>query len=480
MGNKFRHYIQLLLVTVLSATSVVVLAQDSLHLDSDLPVLSLGDCISLALESSPTILVSQERQVIAGKEITSAYGQFLPTISLSGSYQKSDRTDFDVQDYDYLPRTDYTFDSAGDSTAWIGQMAVPGGFSDKDISTTYKTLSGNADLNLFAGFSKFSTLSSAKNNLKAAEASAGYTRQLIVENVISAYYNLLRYHELLKVAAETRDQAAKELERTETYFRLGSAAKSDVLQQRVRLENTKLDVVVSDNNVKKAFVDLAYNMNRPLASGFIIDDSVLHTDFVVEDLNSLYEEALLQRLDLESSKHSLEAKNNDVTTATSGYLPRLDVFANYSRSDNESPYKFGSQVSSSTAYGARVSWNIFDKFQTWTRRGQAQANARIAEYEYDQARMNVQVEIRQLFNSLVEARERANVSRETIVQSEEELRLAQERFRVGAGTTLDVIVAQVNLANSRGQEVQAMCDFLIGEAKMNRAVGRINAGDLIK
>ena len=66
----------------------------------------------------------------------------------------------------------------------------------------------------------------------------------------------------------------------------------------------------------------------------------------------------------------------------------------------------------------------------------------------------MQVEIRQLHNTMVEARERANVSRETITQSEEELRLAQERFRVGAGTTLDIIVAQANLANARAQEVQ--------------------------
>ena len=75
----------------------------------------------------------------------------------------------------------------------------------------------------------------------------------------------------------------------------------------------------------------------------------------------------------------------------------------------------------------------------------------------------------------LEARERANVSQETIIQSEEELRLARERFRVGAGTTLDVIVAQANLANSRAQEVQAMCDFLIAETMLYRAVGRTNA-----
>jgi outer membrane protein TolC len=279
---------------------------------------------------------------------------------------------------------------------------------------------------------------------------------------------------LHEVADETRDQAAKELERTETYFRLGSAAKSDVLQQRVNLENRRLDVVIAGNNVKKAFADLAYAMNRPMAAGFDVDRGALVTDYEVEDVNALYQEALAHRLDLESREYTLEARNKDVTSAGANMWPSLDLFVRYDLSENDSPYKFGSQKSSNMAYGYSVSWNIFDRLQVWTQRSQAKANARIAAYELDQARLNVQVEIRQLHNQLVEASERAAVSRETIEQSLEELRLAQERFRVGAGTTLDVIVAQANLANSRAQEVGAMCDFLIAETMMNRAVGRIS------
>ena len=42
---------------------------------------------------------------------------------------------------------------------------------------------------------------------------------------------------------------------------------------------------------------------------------------------------------------------------------------------------------------------------------------------------------------------------------------------MGAGTTLDIITAQVNLANSKATEVQAMCDFLIGQAKLDRGRG---------
>jgi outer membrane protein len=445
-------------------------AQETVNPDSDLPVLSLDQCIDLALEGSPTLLISKEREEIASQSVKEAYGAFLPDLSLSRDWGKSKRTDFDNPVYG--PGSFPMIDSNND-TLWFTTSVPTGEVADEVAKSEFGTWGASANLNVFNGFSKFSTLNANKSQLRANEATTGYNKELVIEEVTSAYYNLLRYLRLLQVAIETRDQALQELERTETYFRLGSTAKSDVLQQRVRVENTRLDVVIADNNVKKAFTDLAYAMNRPLASAFMVDKSVLTTDFALETVTDLYAEALANRLDLVSNEHSLEARNSDVTTASAALYPSVNLFGRFTRSNNESEYRFGSQINESFNYGYSVNWNIFDRMRSWTGRSKAKANVRIAQYELEQAKMNIQVEVRQLQISMVEAAARAGVSRETIVQSQEELRLAQERFRVGAGTTLDVIVAQVNLANSRAQEVQAMCDFLIAKSKMDRAVGRV-------
>ncbi len=58
-----------------------------------------------------------------------------------------------------------------------------------------------------------------------------------------------------------------------------------------------------------------------------------------------------------------------MTTASSGFWPRVDLFVNYSRSDDESPYKFGAQTSDNTSFGYQVNWNVFDRLQTLTGRG---------------------------------------------------------------------------------------------------------------
>ena len=77
-----------------------VSAQESPAPDKDVPVLSIAECVNIALGGSPSLAISQERSYAAGQDVTAAWGAFLPDISLARSWQKSERTDFDVQQYD--------------------------------------------------------------------------------------------------------------------------------------------------------------------------------------------------------------------------------------------------------------------------------------------------------------------------------------------------------------------------------------------
>ena len=435
-------------------------------------ILTLEQCVHIALKDNATLLVAAARADAAAKGVLRAKGAFLPSLSLSRTYNKSTRNDFDTEEM--ALGTMQIVDSGGDTFDYPTSVAT-GNLIDLETKSTYQDYSANVNFNVFSGFSKFSTLGAAQHDLEAARNTTLYNRELVVQYVATAYYNLLRYERLREVAVETRDQAARELERTETYFRLGSAAKSDVLQAKVRLEQTNLDLLIAENQVAQAFADLAYAMNRPLAERFQIDRSSLETDFELELVADLYAEALQKRLDLRAKEEELTARRKDITTASSSLLPRLDLFWRYSRYKNESPFRFGAQESDNTAYGYQVNWDIFDRLSTIAGRSQAKANARVAEYSLDQSRLDAQLEIRRLHNSLTQARESAALSRQTIESSKEELRLAQERFRVGAGTTLDRITAEVNLAVARADEVRAVCDFLINKVALERAVGRLSA-----
>jgi outer membrane protein len=441
-------------VSVLLVVVALVLAMSSsvAFADDSVPVYNLEQCISNALVSSNRLAISQQQVLSAQSGLNRAKGAFLPDLSFSRQSSSSQRTDFDYQAF--------------------AQGQPVGDPFDNDSESNYSSNSVNSNLVIFQGMNRFGALKSAENTLNSAEYDEKYMRQLVVENTSTAYFDLLRYKELEVVAKDSQDLAKKELEKAETLHRIGSAAKSDVLQAKVRFEQTQLDYLRAKNSVKQAFAQLAYTMNMPLIKKFDIDRSILEETYGHEELSELYDLALDNRFDLQSLRFLVEAKKGDITSASSGFFPSLSLFSSYSRSVNESEFRWGAQESDNFSYGYQISWNLFDRFQSFSSRSQAKASKRIAEYNLSQAELDIQLEVRQLFNALSEASERLQLSNQTIESTKEELRLASERFKVGAGTMLEKISAQVNLTSAKADKVQAKCDILINSVKLDRAIGR--------
>jgi outer membrane protein len=119
-----------------------------------------------------------------------------------------------------------------------------------------------------------------------------------------------------------------------------------------------------------------------------------------------------------------------------------------------------------------LSLNIFDRFQTSSSVRIAKADARIAEYNLEKAKLDAANQIRTLVLTITQARERISVASETVEQANEDLRLAEERYRVGAGTMLETIDAQVALTQAKAEVIQGKCDFLIATADLAVATGK--------
>ena len=71
-----------------------------------------------------------------------------------------------------------------------------------------------------------------------------------------------------------------------------------------------------------------------------------------------------------------------------------------------------------------------------------------------------------------ESIERVAVATETVEQAQEDVRLAEERYRVGAGTMLETIAAQVSLTQAKADVIRGKCDYLVAVADLDRATGR--------
>lgn len=425
---------------------------------------TLAECLEVGEVASLNLAGYEEDLGVAATNKTAAWMQWLPTLSVSANWQRSERTDRDVPQFGLVPNPVPPPDS----------VSVQVGTADEISRFRSDGQRINADWTVFNGFDRIYEGRQAGAAYQSVEAGYEYQRRLVRQNISDAYYDLQRAYARVEVAQEAEELAAQELERTETYFELGISTKSDVLQAKVRHQQTKLDVVRERTGERRAFITLAYAMNIPGAATFRVSEELPAVDRVeVRTLESLLQQADEQRLDITAAEFDLSASEAAVGRARSGYYPQVSIFGSYNRSSSDSPQslRFGAQKNWSVAWGIQGSWSIFDGWRREQRYRQAVAAKRKAEYGLRQTRLEVELQVTNIYSNLIDAVESYEVTSFSVEQSEEDLRLAEERFRVGAGTQLDVITAQVNLATARRDRIDAQVNYAKFLNQMRRAIG---------
>lgn len=412
-------------------------------------ILSLDDCIGIALENNPEIGIAEEGYRRAQSTLLLNYGGLLPRLS----------ADFSTGHRFYGPSS-VQFDAQG-------RPVVQDGFDYEDYSFRI-----SSDIVLFDGGGTINQIRSAMSGRDASKEDLRYNKDLITARVIRAYYDLVRSTMLQRVQEEALDQAKKSLERTEALLEVGSATRADVLKARVLHSNTRLNMIKARNAVVLAREDLVSLLSVTESGTFDVDTSMTIT-YNDPDIDAEIRFALENRPDLKSLQYGIKSASAGVAAAKSGWLPTVGASFGFGWNDREMAdnLNFFKEEYMWSVIGY-VSFNLFDRFATSANVRSAKADQRIAQYSLKNAKLLAIREIKSLVFMLRESRERISVATETVEQAMEDVRLADERYRVGAGTMLETIDAQVALTQAKADVIDAKCDYLIAVADIARATGR--------
>jgi outer membrane protein TolC len=83
----------------------------------------------------------------------------------------------------------------------------------------------------------------------------------------------------------------------------------------------------------------------------------------------------------------------------------------------------------------------------------------------------IELNVRTQYSQFIEATEVLESQKKVQEQAEETLRLAAARSSAGTGTQLDVLSAQTSLTEARSTQVQALHDYDVARARLERAMG---------
>ena len=188
------------------------------------------------------------------------------------------------------------------------------------------------------------------------------------------------------------------------------------------------------------------------------------------DLPAALARAMEKRPELAALRKARALRREDLVSAKSAYKPGAELFGGYQW--QSLPYENNlSRDLSGWIAGAQVSWSIFDGQLTHGKVMEAKAHYERAQLDIDESARQIELEARTAHSNFIEAREVLESQKMVQEQAQEALRLAEARLAAGTGTQLDVLDAQTALTQARTTQAQALHDYSVARARLQRALG---------
>ena len=122
--------------------------------------------------------------------------------------------------------------------------------------------------------------------------------------------------------------------------------------------------------------------------------------------------------------------------------------------------------------GGNLSWDVWENGATYY--GIAEAKARLSQAEAARSKVEdgLRLEARSALVTATTAAESLAVAESAVVQAEENYRIESKRYEASNNTSFDVLDAETQLTNARGQQQAALYDYIIAQSALARAVGQ--------
>lgn len=407
--------------------------------------ISLDEAVRMAQQNSPQAVQAEGTERTSRAARVSAIGAILPSASLS-----------------------------------MGRVIQIGGGATRvnqngeqvQVATAPTNSTGlSLNMTLFDGGQRLYNLRTANSDIEAAAANRVATKYNIALNVKQQYYAVL-------AAIESEDAARVQMELANVQYkssvarvRAGAATRSDSLRGVIQVGNAQLALLTAQASREAANAALT----RLVASDVPVtaDPASLR-----ENMAALPDSAELAALakngpGVQLSQSALDAAIEARKASKATYLPSLS--ASYSRNGSGTDPRFG-LGEGPFSYNGRLAFSLsYPIFNNFLREEQV-VRAKVAEVNAEaslhDARLAAQQSLTQNIGALRSASQRVAVQNASVAAAEEDVRVQQQRYNIGASTLLDLITSQSALAQARQALIQARYDYRIARAQLEALIGR--------
>jgi outer membrane protein len=460
---------------------------------SDTLALNLEDAVRIALGSSPESVRNENQLQLAKWSMSSTkFELFSPSLDLSITAPSYDQSTTEILFPDTTD-SDNVLSKWVDSenSRYIGRTTLsqplPTGTKVRIESYIYKRMSTTIDdefynsMTISASHEFLSSSSPILNwkieslNFKRAELNYNSSMRGLVLHTVELYYSLISSAEELLISYDDLAASEQSAATARRKYGAGLIPEVEALQLEVQLAQKESgyqsDLARYEAELDRFRVALGLDLNQILKI-----TEVPTFDSLDVDLDNSLSKAFVNREEIKQNEINVKLSEYSYKSTKRQWGPSGAVTASYSKNIRDEAwdsvknaslgdYDVNKGMMISLAYplftGGRKNLNI--------QRGKL--NLRQANYESEQTRKQIILEVRDVVRNLEESHNRYKNSLKTLEIARKTYDINRSRFENGQVTAREWIEAQLSLKQNRVSTLRALIDYNLAVARYRVAIG---------
>ena len=396
---------------------------------------TLEECRQMALEQNAKMKVAANKTQMAKQEKHEAVTNFFPSISLTGGAMKADD----------------------------GLIQMPMG--EQTMKLLDEGMFGGAivTMPIFAGGQIYHGNKLAKLGVELSELQLRQTQNEVTLTVDQYYWNIVVLNEKLKTLQHVSALLEKICSDAKAAVDAGIKNRNDLLQVELRKNETQSVVIDIQNNIAICKMLLAQYIGTDM-NGFDVQTAVSNELSSPEQLYVNHNERLESTVEYQLLSKAVDASKLEKRLNAGQFLPMVALQGGYLYNDFMGPSQdsFVGMLNVSIP----ISWKAPFSVRKYKLRHQ---NA-VTEFNNGSEQLMIRMQKAQI--DLSNAYQQALIARNSIEQSEENLRLNEQYYKAGTSSMSDLLQAQQLYQQSCDKYAEAYSKYEISKTEYLQATGR--------
>jgi outer membrane protein len=317
-------------------------------------------------------------------------------------------------------------------------------------------------------FSSIRKYQSSKVTVEATKADAEATRNQVSDVVARAYLGCLRADAKLETERANVDLSDALLKLSNRQKTAGTGLAIEVTRAQVQLANDRQDLIVAENERRKAVLRLLRAMGLNLDAAISFTDKLAYKPIDVGPMEAALQKAHNERAELKAQAKREEIARLNYGSVKSERLPSLSAFGNYGTIGPEIVGALPTR-----AVGVTLKVPVFDGGRRDARRAESLSELRQEQIRTRDLKQQVDLDVRLALDSIHSAASQVETAREGLALAENELAQARRRYEGGVANSIEVTDAQTRLDRARDNQIAALYNYNLARLDLATATGSI-------